>query len=118
MLYTKINKLFELRGIRKPKDFLIQNGFSKNSAYNISRMRFTHLRLEVVEKLCLILSCTPNDLLEWKPSANSSIPENHPLYALAPKNYPNVNDIFKDVDISKIPQLITNIESLKSNLKE
>lgn len=117
MLYSNIKRLFEIRGIKNPKRFLTDNGFSQHSAYNIVNMRFTSLRLNVVEKLCILLSCTPNDLLEWTKPKNSNIPDSHPLHSLAPKNQININDIFKDVEVSKIPELINNIESLKSNLK-
>lgn len=117
MLYTNVKRLFKLRGIDKPAKFLQENGFSHHTAYSISSSRFLTLSLKNVEKLCLALSCTPNDLLEWTPPKNSNIPENHPLYALAPKNLSAITDIFKDVEISKIPELINNIESMKSNLK-
>jgi DNA-binding Xre family transcriptional regulator len=118
MLYTNINKLFEIRGIKKPSQFLKDNGFSRNSAYNITALRFTHLRLEVIEKLCIALSCTPNDLLEWKPNSDTNLPESHPLHALKPTPAFNLEAIVKDIPVSQMPEFLQAIETAKQNLKK
>jgi len=116
MLYTNIKKLFDLRGIKKPVKFLKENGFSDNTAYKIVSHRFTSLSLDKVEKLCIALSCTPNDLLEFKPDPNSSIPENHPLQKLKPTESFNIFDITKDIPNEKIPEFKSALEEIKSKL--
>ncbi len=118
MLITNINKLLKLRGITKPKNFLMENGFSNTTAYNITHYRFTTLTLDKVEKLCIALSCTPNDLLEFKPDPNSSIPENHPLNKLKPVQPFSLFEITKDIPNDKIHELLSGIDELKLKLKQ
>jgi len=40
------------------------------------------MNLKDVEKLCELLQCTPNDLLQWNPSKEDENNENHPLYSI------------------------------------
>jgi len=116
MLYTNIKKLFKLRGIDNPVKFLLKNGFKYSSAYNIANSRFTSLTLDKVEKLCIALSCTPNDLLEFKPDKNTAIPENHPLQKLKPTETLSFFDITKDIPNEKIPEFKSALEQIKSKL--
>lgn len=44
--------------------------------------RTRQLKVKDVEKLCLILNCTPNDFFDWIPEKNDINMENHPLNAL------------------------------------
>lgn len=116
MIYTNIKKLFKLRGIDKPVKFLLKNGFKYSSAYNIANTRFTNLSLDKVEKLCIALSCTPNDLLEFKPDQNSSIPENHPLQKLKPTESFNIFAITKDIPNEKITEFKSALDEIKSKI--
>jgi len=117
MLYTNIQKLFALRGITKPAKFLMQNGFTRTMAYNITSSRFTYLDMNKFEKLCIALSCTPNDLLEWQPNPSAAIPESHPLHALKPNPNSNLTEVLKNIPIPQIPEIIKAIETAKQNLK-
>ena len=38
--------------------------------------------LAELEKLCELLHCTPNDLLEWIPSSKDKTNEKHPLISI------------------------------------
>ena len=116
MLVTNIDKLFKLRGITKPKKFLVENGFSNITAYNITNYRFSALKLDKVEKLCLALNCTPNDLLDFHPDKNVVIPENHPLLKLCPEKFFNISEIAKDIPIEKLSELKKTIDDFKSGL--
>ena len=40
------------------------------------------MNLKDVEKLCELLQCTPNDLLQWNPSKEDENNEKHPLYSI------------------------------------
>jgi DNA-binding Xre family transcriptional regulator len=118
MLYTNIKKMFDIRGIKSPYKFLKENGFKKSTAYNVSALRFTHLRLEVIEKLCIFLSCSPNDLLEWQPNPGTNLPDSHPLQALKPAATFNFEEFAKDIPVSQMPEFIQAIETAKQNLKK
>ena len=118
MLYLNTKRMFKLRGIEKPNKFLIQNGFTYATAYNILHYSLSNLSYRSMEKLCVALSCTPNDLLEFKPDTDSSIPENHPLNKLKPIQPFSLFEITKDIPVDKIPELLSGIDELKSKLKQ
>ena len=97
ILYFNIPKLFKLRNISKPRIFLSQNGFyifTDKKSRHLPRCR-SNISVNVVEKLCLALNCTPNDLLEWIPSKDSQVPENHPLHALKPSETLDLDELLK-----------------------
>jgi DNA-binding Xre family transcriptional regulator len=118
MLKINLNKVFRLRGITKPGKFLVQNGFSESTAYNIIKLKTPAIKLENLNKLCSILSCTPNDLLEWTPDKNIPLPETHPLQKLKPSESLNLSELLKDVPAGKISEFKSGIEELKTKLKQ
>lgn len=115
MLYFNIKRLLDLRGIDKPYAFLVKNGFVSQTATNLVNNRVGHIKPAQMEKLCLLLHCTPNDLFDWQPDKNSRIADNHPLKSLVKeKNAPPISEIVKDVPVEKLAQLEALINSLKS----
>lgn len=116
MLYFNFEKIFKLRGISVPYVFLMENGFKRGEAFQISGKRNVQMHLNKLEKLCALLSCTPNDLLAWVPSKVSNLPENHPLYTLKPVETLDIADLTKDVPISKIPEIHKAILEAKAKL--
>lgn len=118
MLKINLIKVFRLRGITKPGKYLEQNGFSKSIAYNIIKLKTSALKLENLNKLCSILSCTPNDFLEWTPDKSIPLPESHPLQKLKPAEVLNLSELLKDVPAEKISEFKSGIEELKSKLKQ
>ena len=118
MLKINLNKVFRLRGIAKPEKFLVQNGFTESIAYNITKTKTPALKLQNLNKLCSILSCTPNDLIEWTPDQSNPLPENHPLQKLKPAEVLNLSELLKDVPAEKISEFKSGIEELKTKLKQ
>lgn len=82
MLTFNFSRVFKARGINKPFSFLIKAGYSDNVATRISNNRIEKLNLKDVEFLCELLQCTPNDLIQWIPSAKDKDNEQHPLFPL------------------------------------
>ncbi|HEY6914354.1 MAG TPA: helix-turn-helix transcriptional regulator [Paludibacter sp.] len=79
MLKVNILRVCEIRGIKKPLSFFKNHGFSPATATRMAGGYMNSFSLETVEKLCLALNCTPNDLLEWTPSKNIAPDATHPL---------------------------------------
>lgn len=69
MLRLNIKAVCKLRGISKPQAWLVKSGFPKSTAANMGREEYENLPLVHLEKMCLLLNCTPNDLLRWEPEA-------------------------------------------------
>ena len=93
MLTYNFDRIFKARGIERPFTYLRKAGFSDNFATKIKNNRVKRLNLELIERLCLELHCTPNDLMEWTPDKNQNVNKEHPIN--------NIKKSEKVVDITK-----------------
>ncbi len=82
MLTFNFSRIFKARGIDKPFSYLVKAGYSDNFATRITNNRIKRMDLAELEKLCELLHCTPNDLLEWIPSSKDKTNEKHPLISI------------------------------------
>jgi DNA-binding Xre family transcriptional regulator len=114
MLYFNIRRLMELRGIDKPYAFLVKNGFVSQTATNMVNNQLGRITPEQMEKLCLILNCTPNDLFDWRPNENSAVSESHALHSLKKEKTPSVAQMVKDLPVEKLDKLHALINDLKN----
>lgn len=78
MLYLNLKRVLFLRGVEKPGKFIENLGFAPATARKFLGRSVRSIALEHLERICLALNCTPNDLLEWLP------PENRRADASAP----------------------------------
>lgn len=83
MLRYNFDRIFYIRGIERPYTFLLKAGFSDNFATRIKNNRVARLNLGDLERLCLLLHCTPDDLMEWVPDTNSDVGKEHSLAKLS-----------------------------------
>lgn len=66
-----------------------------------------------MERLCLLLNCTPNDLLEWKPGEQQQNNKEHPLNALVRNGEVPLHNFLKSAspeDLEKVQQFITQMK--------
>jgi hypothetical protein len=82
MLKFNYPRVFKSRGIDRPFSFLVNNGYSTNMATRIVNNRTRQVNLRDLEKLCMILKCTPNDFFDWVPGREKIDIEHHPLNAI------------------------------------
>ncbi|MFH0893069.1 MAG: helix-turn-helix transcriptional regulator [Bacteroidota bacterium] len=80
MLMIHLAPLFKARNIEKPYSFLITNGFTHHTATRLVSKQIKVIRLDYIEKLCLILRCTPQDILKWKPDSRNIMDALHPMH--------------------------------------
>jgi len=112
MLTFNFTRIFKLRGIDKPFSYLVKSGYSDNFATRIANNRIEKMNLKDVERLCLLLQCTPNDLIQWYPSKEDENNEKHPLFSL--KRSDKVMQLTKVLNavpldkLQQIEQLILN----------
>lgn len=81
MLNLDLNRHMENRDIQEPRRFLVDSGFSYHTAGRLLKNQLPGLRN--LEKLCVVLNCTPNDLLNWTPDRNQKYPKNLELNKLS-----------------------------------
>jgi hypothetical protein len=82
MLYFNFTRIFKARGIDRPAGYLVKNGFSDNFATKVVRNGFRRMDLTSIERLCTLLKCTPNEILQWVPDGRDADTANHPLSPL------------------------------------
>ena len=79
MLKYNFKRIFKARGVEHPYTYLVKAGFSGTFANKITHNRLGRLNPRELEKLCILLRCTPTDLMEWKPEEGQQVDESHPL---------------------------------------
>ncbi len=79
MLHLNLQRIFKARGIEQPYKFLVRSGFVPFTAHKYKNGKVEHIRLDHIEKLCVVLKCTPNDLFEWQPDDLLDDRTDHPL---------------------------------------
>lgn len=82
MLTTNLPNLFYLRGIEKPRAWMIKQGINPQTAVRLLNNEHQHLKFSDIEKLCLGLNCAPTDLFQWQPDTTEQDLPGHPLQAI------------------------------------
>lgn len=111
MFKLRLKFILESKGIVSPYKYMIKNGFTPNTTLRYINGQVDLMNLAYLEKLCLMLQCTPHDLLEWVPSDGTTVSEDHPLNALIRKDkaYDIVSHINK-LSLSEIKKVQEYIE--------
>ena len=106
MLTFNFSRIFKARGIDKPFSYLVKVGYSDNFATRIVNNRIKRLDLGDLEKLCELLQCTPNDLLEWIPESKDKINDNHPLISIKRNDkVVQLTQILNSVPLDKLSEI-------------
>jgi hypothetical protein len=92
-----------------------QIGFSPAVASRLLNGKVDSLRLYQTNILCTHLNCTPNDLIEYVPSANESLPVNHALQKLVRNDKPF--NLVGEVSHLTVDQ-VKEVEQFISKIKE
>jgi DNA-binding Xre family transcriptional regulator len=114
MLKFNLKNILGLRGIEKPIGFLVKTGLGYPTAHKLLKAANVSLRIGHIQQLCVALNCTPNDLFEWKPDANTILPEGHSLNALNKSaGAKNLQEMVKDIPSDKLALIETLLNELK-----
>jgi len=114
MLYLNLTSLLKERGVTKPVALLVKAGFTYYAANELANSRVRNLSLKHLERLCLALNCTPNDVLTWRREEGSAVPKNHPLEKLAPKEEEvAINDVLLQLPVEKLKEVRQFVKGLE-----
>lgn len=116
MLNYNFTRIFRARGITRPFAFLRKAGFSVSMSSKIKNNNLSRLDLGIIEKLCLLLNCSPIDFLEWEPSDDSKVNAEHPLNAIRKTN--KALDISKTLNSVPLDKLDEVEELIKRHIAE
>lgn len=114
MLTINAGRIFKMRGLSGHLIRLVRAKITRRTAHGFLDGSAKTVKLKHLEKMCLLLNCTPNDLFDWKPDEESNPPESHSLYSLR-KNVEikNFSEKLKDVPIEKLKEINQFIEDMK-----
>lgn len=116
MLRYNLTRIFKIRGVTRPYSFFSKLGFSPGTASKYTNSKFTTLNLQVAEKLCNLLGCTPNDIIEWTPDKPEDDRPDHPLYPLKKTDKATqVNQLIHSLSFNQLSDLEQIIKDLKKN---
>ena len=113
MLKYNLKRIFNARLINKPIGFLMKSGFKSQSAYSIASGKIKSLTPDKIEKLCIALHCTPNDLFDWSEDSKNLLDNNHPLRNL--KRNPDDDDLISVTKTLPLDTLSKLSQQLKPN---
>lgn len=113
MLKLRLKFILETKGVVNPYNFLIKHGFTPNIATRYLNSKVDMVNLAYLEKLCLILHFSPNELFEWEPSKDATVTEEHPLAMLIRNDKPfNIISHINKLPLDKVKQLQEYIAEL------
>lgn len=106
MLRYNFDRIFKARGIEKRFTFLHRSGFPENFAAKISKNRVSSIRLQDMEKLCILLCCTPNDFFEWVSDSQAGVGKDHPINNIRkPEKIVDITKTLHSVPINKLDKI-------------
>lgn len=117
MLKPNLSRIFITRGIKKPYAFLHNNGFTRNEALRLSSEKIKTLHLRHIERLCFLLNCTPNDLLEYIPDNPQQKSQSNILSSLIRSDSPDPLKLSLDVPADKIESFTNELKTLVDKFK-
>lgn len=82
MINNNLQNLFIVRNIDKPRAWMIKHGISPQIADRLLKNEQRHLKYDDIEKLCLGLNCSPDDLFIWQPDTKADDLPEHPLQGI------------------------------------
>lgn len=113
MIYLDIKRVMKVRGIENHYKKLVDLGISPAKVKNLLGKSAIRITFDHLEKICLLLNCTPNDLLVWRPNDAQANPEAQALIKLKRDESEDLSKIMKSLPIEKFDEIIGIIHSLK-----
>jgi DNA-binding Xre family transcriptional regulator len=116
MIYLNLLPIFEAKGIDNPGQFLYKNGFTRHTAHNLLNNKTAGISFSHLEQLCLVLGCSPNDLLAWHDTNKNTALPKEPLHILKKeKSKGSITQTLRGLPVSKLQQLRNFLDGLSQS---
>lgn len=113
MIYLDLKQIFEDKGINNPNHFLWKNGFTRHTAHNLLNNKTVGISFKHLEQLCLLLNCSPNELLTWHNTDKTKNLQNHSLQILKKeRSKGNINQTLQQLPVNKLNELRNFLNNL------
>lgn len=106
--------MMRLRGIDSHYHLMLKLGFVPSTARAFLKGEMVLIKLEQLEKLCVALNCTPNDLLEWQPDASQNVSETHSMNSLKKTPERDLPKLLSEIPADKLEQILDVLQDLKA----
>ena len=116
MIYLNLKPIFEAKGIDNPNHFLWKNGFTRHTAHNLLNNKTQGINFRHLEQLCLLLGCSPNDLLTWQNTDKANVLPTHSLQSLKKENSKgSITQVLQKLPVNKLNQLRNFLDNLSQS---
>jgi len=117
MLQFNFTRIFKIRAVDKPYSFLVKNGLSSNFAHRMARNKLNSCSLPHLEKVCKLLNCTPNDLIEWEPDNEPDNRKYTALQSLKKENkFADIEEITRTIPLDELSILKKLIDERRKKM--
>lgn len=113
MLSLNVKRMMRLRGVENHYHLMLELGFVPSTARAFLSGEIVLIKLEQLEKLCVALNCTPNDLLEWRPNASQNVSETHSMNGLKRSADKDLPKLLSEIPPEKFAQIIEILQQNK-----
>ncbi|MGL1885902.1 MAG: helix-turn-helix transcriptional regulator [Reichenbachiella sp.] len=105
MMILNVSRMLTIRGVQKPYNYLKNLGFSHKVVHRMLSNKAGGIKMYQLEKLCLSLHCTPDDLMTWE-AGNESVIVDHPIMKLVHGSVDSLTvDQLRKLPLHKLDQL-------------
>ncbi len=115
MLKLNLQQALQSKGIENTNKFLHQCEIPYYTASRLLNNNVKSIPFKYLEKICLQLHCTIDDLFVWIPDKNSNTPDEHPMHKLIQKKASQtITQKIKQLPFEKIQQINNYIDELNN----
>ena len=114
MLYINLKRVMRLRGVENHYKMLLDLGFAPATARNLLGNAVRRISFKHLERLCLALNCTPNDVLQWLPPDNQATPEAQALIKLKRNQDEDISKLLNTLPMEKFEQIAEILQDSSS----
>ncbi|MES2763886.1 MAG: helix-turn-helix transcriptional regulator [Bacteroidota bacterium] len=116
MIYLNLKPIFEAKGIDNPNYFLWKNGFTRQAAHRLLNNTKEGITFRHLEQLCLLLSCSPNDLFTWHNTDKTNVLPTHALQKLTKeKSKGSITTTLQNLPVNKLNELRNFLDNLSQS---
>jgi DNA-binding Xre family transcriptional regulator len=116
MIRLNIHQALKSKGIENTHKFLNQCQIPYHTASRLLNNNVESINFKYLEKICLHLHCTIDDLFVWIPDDNNKTATHHPLQKLVQKTTDlTITQKIKELPFDKIQQINNYIDGLNNS---
>ena len=117
MLRFEVARILKTRGIDNHYRWLVANGFVPQTVNSWLKYELGYIKPDHLERLCLLLNCTPNDLFDWREDGKTVVHDTHALRTLI-KRKNDIQTTLRELPLDKLEKLGEMLAELKNGAEE